>query len=413
VASQFDVVVAGASIAGCSAARLFALAGARVALVERKPDPNAYKVVCTHQIQSSAVPAIERLGLAPLLDEAGAVRSRPAGWSPYGGWMQFPEDTPRGYALSRRRLDPLLRDFAAGTPGVEYLPGQTVVGLLGGGGGRGDSGRVGGVETASPGGERRRLEARLTVAADGRESTLARLARNPARVRRHERFVYFAYWRGVETPPHEARVWWLEPDGAAVFPNEDGLTLVAAVPHKRRLAEFRPDPEAPYRKMVESLPEGPDLTRAERVSKLIGKLELPNKMRPAALPGIAFVGDAGLATDPLFGVGCGWAFQSAEWLVEEVSDPLLGRDEAGVDDALVRYRRAFLRRLGPHHLQIADFSTGRRLRPNERIIFRAAARDPVVAAAIEEVVSRRAPALRMIDPRPLPRVLWRGLRGGR
>src|SRR3954471_15033966 len=146
--------------------------------------------------------------------------------------MQFPADTPRGYALSRRRLDPLLRELAAGTPGVEYLPGQTVVGLLGG-----EDGRVGGLETARPGGGRRRLEARLTVAADGRDSTLARLARNPARVRRHERFVYFAYWRGVETPPHEARLWWLEPDGAAVFPNEDGLTLVIAVPHKKRLPE--------------------------------------------------------------------------------------------------------------------------------------------------------------------------------
>jgi flavin-dependent dehydrogenase len=405
VATEFDVVVAGASIAGCSAARLFALAGAHVALVERKPDPNAYKVVCTHQIQSSAVPAIERLGLAPLLEQAGAVRSRPAAWSQYGGWMQFTDATPHGYALSRRRLDPLLRKLATDTPGVEYLPSQTVVGLLGGDG----SGRVGGVETASPDGERRRISARLTVAADGRESTLARLARNPARVRRHERFVYFAYWQGVGTPPHEARLWWLEPDGAAVFPNEDGLTLIAAVPHKRRLHEFRPDPEGPYLRMVEALPDGPDLSRAERVSKLIGKLEMPNKMRPAARPGIAFVGDAGLATDPIFGVGCGWAFQTAEWLVEETSEALLGGDPAKLDKALGRYRRAFLRRLGPHHMQIADFSTGRLLRLNERIVFRAAARDPVVAAGIEDVVSRRRSALRMLDPRPLPRVLRRGL----
>ena len=29
------------------------------------------------------------------------------------------------------------------------------------------------------------------------------------------------------------------------------------------------------------------------------------------------MGDAALTADPLFGVGCGWAFQSAEWLVEE------------------------------------------------------------------------------------------------
>jgi 2-polyprenyl-6-methoxyphenol hydroxylase-like FAD-dependent oxidoreductase len=120
------------------------------------------------------------------------------------------------------------------------------------------------------------------------------------------------------------------------------------------------------------------------------------------------VGDSALATDPLFGVGCGWAFQSAEWLVEEAAPALMGHTD--LDAALDRYGRTFFRRLAPHHFQIADFSTGRRLRPNEKLVFRAAARDPIVAAGVEEVVSRREPAWRMLDPRPLPRVLWRGLR---
>ena len=124
---DYDVVVAGASLAGCAAARLFALAGARVALVERRPDPAAYKVACTHQIQSSAVPAIERLGLAPLLARAGAARSRPAGWTPHGGWLLTP-DAPAGYGITRRRLDPILRELAVETPGVEPFLGQTVVG---------------------------------------------------------------------------------------------------------------------------------------------------------------------------------------------------------------------------------------------------------------------------------------------
>jgi flavin-dependent dehydrogenase len=400
VSERFHVVVAGASIAGCSAARLFALAGARVALVERRPDPEAYKVVCTHQIQSSAVPAIERLGLAPLLAEAGAVRSRAAAWSPYGGWLEFPTDVPAGYGISRRKLDPMLRRLATETPGVEYFPAQTVVGLV-----SGDGGRVAGIEMEDTSHERRTIRAKLTVAADGRDSTLARLARNPARVRRHGRFVYFAYWHGVRTPQDQARLWMLDPDGAAVFPNEDNLTVIASVPHKARLHEFRPDPEAAYQRDIEALVDGPDLSEAERASKLIGKLEMPNRMRPAAKPGIAFVGDAALATDPLFGVGCGWAFQSAEWLVQETAAAVAR--ESDLDEALARYAKTFFRRLAPHHLQIVDFSTGRRLRPNEKLVFRAAARDPVVAAGIEEVVSRREPAWRMIDPRPLPRILWR------
>jgi len=400
--ARYDVVIVGASIAGCTAARLFALAGARVALVERRLDPAAYKVTCTHQIQSSAAPTIERLGLAPLLEQAGAVRSRAAAWTPYGGWLRFPAAAPTGYGITRQSLDPIVRELAVGTPGVEHVPGQTVVGLLG------DRGRVDGVEVESPDHERRTLSATLTVAADGRDSTIARLARVPARVLPHNRFVYFAYWRGVRTPKSEARIWLFDPDAGAVFPNEDDITLIATVPHKARLAEFRADPEAAYSRIVGEFPDGPGLANAERVSKLIGRLEMPNKMRPAANSGVAFVGDAALATDPLFGVGCGWAFQSAEWLVDETRSALL--DQGDLDAALERYRRAFRRRLGPHHMQIADYSTGRPMRLNERIILRGAANDPVVGAALEAVATRRCTILRLLDPRLTPRLLRVGLR---
>ena len=126
-------------------------------------------------------------------------------------------------------------------------------------------------------------------------------------------------------------------------------------------------------------------------------------MRSAARPGIAFVGDAALATDPVFGIGCGWAFQSAEWLVEHTRSALL---EAGdLDGALDRYRRAFRRRLGLDHWLIADFSSGRKLRALERVTFRAAAVDPVVAEAVEEVATRRRSPLRMLDPRLTAQIL--------
>jgi choline dehydrogenase-like flavoprotein len=64
---DFDAVVVGASVAGCTAARLFAQRGARVALVERRPDLDAYKTVCTHysliwpedcQVRSTESPAV-------------------------------------------------------------------------------------------------------------------------------------------------------------------------------------------------------------------------------------------------------------------------------------------------------------------------------------------------------------------
>jgi flavin-dependent dehydrogenase len=393
-----DVVVVGASLAGCAAARLFGLAGARVALVERRPDPAAYKVACTHNILSSATPTVERLGLAALLDARGAVRGRPEFWTPSGGWIR-PTGVPYGYGVTRATLDPMLRRLAAETPGVDLLLGKTAVRRLD------EGGRTVGVVVKDRGGAELELRARLVVGADGRGSAVARLARLRGRVRANHRFFYFAYWRRVRPAVANPRLWLLDPDGAAAFPNEDDLTVVVAVFHRSRLATVRADPEAEYRRLVDGLDDGPDLAGAERASALLGALEAPNVIRPAAGRGVALVGDAALAADPVFGVGCGWALESAEWLVDHTAAAVLG--DGDLDRALGRYRRAFLRRLGLHHLQIADFSSGRMLRANERITFRAAATDPVLARAIEEVTSRRSTPLRMLDPR----VARRALRG--
>jgi menaquinone-9 beta-reductase len=394
-AREFDVAVVGASVAGCTAARLFAQNGARVALIERRHDPAAYKVTCTHAVLSPATRTIERLGLAPLLVERGALRPGAEVWSPHGGWFGLPDDAPDGWGVTRRTLDPLLRDLAVDTPGVEFFRGWTARRVLF------DQTRPAGVEVEDRKHRTLAIRTRLLVGADGRESTVAKLAGAPGRVRPHNRFFYFAYWRGIERaraprdPP--IRVWFLEPDGAAEFPNEDDLTVLVAAFYRSRLAEVRADLEGSYMRLLASLPDAPDLSGAERVSKLIGKLEVPNVMRPAARPGIAFVGDAALATDPAFGVGITFAFQSAEWLVDETSGALGGGQE--LDDALRRYRRKFAWRLGPHHLTIADFSPRPRFRRLERLALRKATTDPVVARAFGEVLARERSPFRLLDPR--------------
>ncbi len=400
--AAFDVAIVGGSIAGCTAARLYGLAGLRVALIERRPDPEAYKVTCTHAILSSAVPTMQRVGIASLIDARGAVRTHPAAWSPYGGWMRLPTDVPHGYGVTRQTLDPLLRQLAAETPGVELITGRTAIGLLA------SDGRPAGIEVSSPDGDRTAIPAKLVVGADGRGSGIARLARVPGRVRPHNRFFYFAYWRGLPKTTR-ASLWFAEPNGIAVFPNEDDISVVVAGMHKASLPEFRADPERAYRAAVASVPDAPPLDDAERVSKLIGKLDVPNVMRPAARPGVAFVGDAALATDPTMGVGCGWAFQTAEWLVDHTAAALLG--DGDLDSALDRYRGDFRRRLGLHHWAIADLSTGRPLRANERIAFRAAARDEWVARKIEPVITRRSSPLKLLGPVVNARTLWRGTIG--
>lgn len=398
---EFDVAVVGASVAGCTAARLFAQTGATVALIERRDDPAAFKVVCTHAVLPPATQTIERLGLAPMLVERGVPRTSAEFWTPYGGWLGLPDDFPDGWGVTRRTLDPLLRDLAVNTPGVEFFPGCTARRVLF------DDTRPAGVEVEDHSRRAMAIRARLLVGADGRNSTFARLAGVPGRVRPHNRFFYFSYWRGIKQArtlralPN--RLWILDPEGAAQFPNEDDLTVLVAAYHRSRLAEVRADPEGSYMRMLASLPDGPDLSDAERVSKLLGKLEMPNVIRPAARPGMAFVGDAALATDPLFGVGITWAFQSAEWLVDETSR-VLG-DGPELDGALRRYRRKIAWRLGPHHQLIADFSTGRKFRRFERRVLSKATVDPALARAFGEVLTRERSPFRLLDPRVAARVL--------
>jgi flavin-dependent dehydrogenase len=391
-----DVAIVGASTAGCTAARLFAQSGASVALVERRPSLDAYKTVCTHFIQSSATPTIEKLGLAPLLEEHGAIHNGIDLWTHDSGWIRTPRDAPYGYNVTRRTLDPILRELAAETPGVELIAGWSAVSLLG-------SERPEGISIENPAHERREIEAKLVVAADGRDSKVARWAHVPGRVKPHRRFFYWGYWRGIRPQTTRSRMWLLDPDAAYTFPNEDDLTVVLVAPHRDRLPEFQADLQGAYRRMVDALPDGPDLAAAELEGRLLGKLELPNVIRPAARPGLAFVGDAAMAADPLWGVGCGWAFQSADWLVQETA-AALPQGSRALDEALERYRREHRKRLLPHYLMIADLAGGRRISPLERSLYRAAARDPLVAGVFEQVGSRRRAPTSMLKPSVLARI---------
>ena len=117
-APQYDVAVVGASLAGCTAARLFAQQGPSVALVDQHAAIDWHKRLCTYYIQACAVLTIERLGLAPLIELAGAVRSRLETWTRWG-WIKHIRSAASdnyGYSVRRQTLDPIVRRLAADTP---------------------------------------------------------------------------------------------------------------------------------------------------------------------------------------------------------------------------------------------------------------------------------------------------------
>ncbi len=395
----YDAVIVGASLAGCTAATLLGRAGLRVALIEKSPDPAAFKRICTHFIQSSAVSTLERLGVLEELEEMGARRSRIRLWSRWG-WIMPPErpELPASVNIRRERLDPFLRRLAGGTPGVELMLGIAAEELV-----RDEQGAVVGVVTRDRSGARTTLKAPLTVGADGRDSKVAELATVKTRRLPHGRFAYAAYYEGP--PPAGApdgSLWLLDPSMAAVFPTDEGLTLYACMPSNDRLPEFRRDVERGLERFVSEIPDAPPILESRRVSPVAGKLDMTNVLRAPVAPGLALIGDAAFALDPLWGIGCGFALQMADWLADAVTPALRG--EQPLSQGLLAYRKRQRAGLNEHAAAIVGYATGRKLNLGERLVFSAAARDPRLAATFEAFGTRNIAPRRFLAS-VLPRAL--------
>jgi 2-polyprenyl-6-methoxyphenol hydroxylase-like FAD-dependent oxidoreductase len=387
---DYDAVVVGASLAGCAAASMLGRAGARVALIEQRQEAGAFKRVCSHYIQSSAVATLERLDLLEPMMRAGAVRSRGRLHTPWG-WVEPPRHSrvPSGVNLRREVLDPLIRETAAQTPGVELLLGRTVHELMR----EGDA--VRGAVARERDGAELALRAKLVIGADGRDSRVAKLAGVPTKTFAHGRFAYGGYFEGP--PPAgapDASLWFLDPDMAAAFPTDSGLTFYACMPTKERVGEFRGDPLKALVAFLSRVPDAPPILASRPVGQIQGKLDMTNVSHVPTAPGVALVGDAALAIDPLWGVGCGWALQSSEWLADSVAPALAGSEPLA--RGLTRYRRRHARALRGHSMMIYDYATGRRFTPPERLLFSGAARDERLAGVMEAFGSRNIGPLRMM-----------------
>lgn len=393
----YEAVIVGGSLAGCATAIQLGRAGLRVAVVEKQPDPAAYKRMCSHFIQASAVPTLRRLGLMEPIEAAGGRRPRVRIWTKWG-WIEAPGDrAARGVNLRREMLDPMVRGIAAETPGVEMMLGWSVERLLREGSG------FAGVVARNREGEERTLRGGLTIGADGRDSRIAELAEVPVKTYPHNRFAYGGYFEGgAPANAPDATAWFLDPQWCAAFPTDNDLTFYAAMPTKDRLPEFKKEPEAALVRFLSDVPEPPPIRAGRTVEPVIGKIDMTNRMRRPVAPGLALIGDAALATDPLFGVGCGWAFQSSEWLAESVLPALQGSES--LEQGLERYRRRHKRELGGHAFFIHDYATGRRFRPAERLMFSAAARDAKLAELFDAFGTRQIRPTQSL-PRILPRAV--------
>jgi menaquinone-9 beta-reductase len=396
-ADRYDVVIVGASLAGCTAATLYGRAGLRVALLEKHRSAETAKAMCGHFILAGTQPTLDRLGLREPMLAAGGVEGPVAvhiqGWA----FTDDPE-LPKPVNLRRATLDPMVRRLAAGTPGVDLLLGHTLTALLT------DGQRVVGVRARTTAGDEVTFRAALVVGADGYRSRTAELAGVAEDVMDNQRFGVMGYYRGVRTRgPGVAQVWNARDVGICT-PTDGGLTLLAAFPHRSRLEEFRADPAGALERFHAALPDGPDLSGAERTAKPQQAYSYPQIRRsPTPRPGLALIGDAATTGDPVPAVGCGWAFRSAEWLADATAPALRG--EISLERGLARYRRA-------HRFIEAHDDLGRKesraLPPGrpERLVTAAMAADPAIGRAIYQLRMRMVPVSAVLNPATLARAAW-------
>jgi flavin-dependent dehydrogenase len=299
-----EVIVAGAGPAGALAATILATAGVRVQLFDRDRFPRAK--LCGDTLNPGALRVLgAQLPLDPILAHGlpldGMMLTGPnveiVGH--YGGGVQ-------GRAITRRVLDAMLVE-AAVRAGAQFADDTRVAAPIIGG-----TGVVGGVVLRSRNGERRECRAPLVIAADGRESRLARALGLTHHPRRPRRWAIGGYFEGVRELGPRGEMHVRPQHYLGVAPVPGGLANACLVlPHRRGQTGWR-DPAATLRAAIDT-----DARLAPRFAQA-GLVGVPQVLGPmavdacgAGVPGLLLAGDAAGFIDPITGDGLRLALEGA------------------------------------------------------------------------------------------------------
>jgi flavin-dependent dehydrogenase len=324
---MYDAIVVGARVAGSPTAMLLARQGHRVLLVDRAGFPS--DTLSTHYIHQSGVASLDRWGLMPQIQSAGApaIREYTLDVGPFALHGAPPPlgEVGEAYSLRRSVLDQILLEAAAeaGAEVRQHFPVDEILT---------EGGRVTGVRSRDT-----TERARIVIGADGLNSLVAR-AVDPATYNDQGTLTcaYYTYWDGVEM------------DGVELYPRP-GRMIVAAPTNDGRVvtivlwpsSEFHEVRSNVERHFLDALELAPGLAarikQATRADRFRGTANLPNFYRRPHGDGWALVGDAGYHKDPILALGIGDAFRDAELLAEAVDAGLTGR--APLAQALAGYEQ--------------------------------------------------------------------------
>jgi len=323
---MYDVVVAGAGPAGCIAAIVLARGGARVLLLDRARFPR--DKLCGDTLNPGALAVLRRLAVPAAeagLPITGMLVSGPGGVRVNA---LYPAGVT-GRALLRRTLDQALLCSAADA-GAAIEEEVLVQGPL-----HDDvRQRVGGVAVRTKSGKCSEVAARIVIAADGRESRVARsvsLVRHPERPRRWAVGAYFTNVSGMTDrgEMHVRAGYYI-----GVAPLSGGLTNACVVTADRQRLRY------PARLLADCLRNEPDLADRFRSARMVSRQvvlgPLAVECTAPGTPGLLLAGDAAGFIDPMTGDGLRFALRGAELAAREALRAL----DTGASDAHVRLAAA-------------------------------------------------------------------------
>jgi flavin-dependent dehydrogenase len=303
-----------------------------------------------------------------------------------------------GFCPRRTVLDKLLVDAAAES-GVEVREEIVVEELVW------FEDRVIGLRGRTRGGGAFEERARVVIGADGVHSLVAKAVDAPVYDAKPPLATYYyAYYSGFEAEDVEQYV--RDHHGAAVFPTNDGLTLIAAVWPSARFPEVRSDVEGHVRKVHESTPSVADrLQRARREERWVGTAGVPNYFRKPYGPGWALVGDAGYAKDPITAQGISDAFIDAESLAEALDLAFSGRRPFG--RVLAEHHAMRDQRVKPMYDFTGELATLAPPAPPMRQLFEALRGDRESTSAFYSALTGAIPLASFMNPENLGRIVGR------
>jgi geranylgeranyl reductase family protein len=341
-----EVVVVGAGPAGSIAAIVLAKQGCRVLLVDQAEFPR--DKVCGDGIGWNSIRLLSELGLSlessiPELHRCGRARGiSPSGYVYQGSFPQKDDHYQHGYVIPRKHFDHSLWEFAL-QQGAEFERFRVTEPII-------EKGRVCGVR-GTMNGKTVEHRARMTIAADGANSVIARFLCSGSASARHYAVAMRAYFGGLQGADDCVEFYFNQTDLPGygwVFPLGEG---VANIGIGLRLDTYRKNGES-LRQAFGRFLRDPRL--AEKLSKAtpIGEARgflLPLASRPLqrVYDGVILVGDAGAFVSPLTGGGIYNAMESGRIAAEVALEALQG--EGGSLEELrefeVRWRSVLGRKL--------------------------------------------------------------------